>query len=55
MGGIGENDIKRRHVQVPLVIQWLRIHPPTQETRFDPCSGKIAHAAEQQRPVLRNP
>ena len=32
MGGMGRGDIKRRHVQVPLVIQWLRIHLPMQET-----------------------
>ena len=30
-----------------LVAQWSRIHLPMQETRFDPWSGKIPHAAEQ--------
>ena len=33
LGGTGRGDIKRWHVQVPLVIQWLRIHLPMQETR----------------------
>ena len=30
-----------------LVIQWLRIYLPMQETGFDPWSGKIPHALEQ--------
>ena len=33
--------------EAALVIQWLRIHLPMQAHGFDPCSGKIPHAAEQ--------
>ena len=30
-----------------LVVQWLRVHLPMQETWFNPWSGKIPHAVEQ--------
>ena len=33
-----------------LVVHWLRISLPMQGTGFEPCSGKIPHAAEQLSP-----
>ena len=38
-----------------LVVQWLRIHLPMQETSFNPWSRKIPHAMEQLSPHALGP
>ena len=35
---------KSKRIRASLVVPWIRIHQPVQETRFDPWSRKIPHA-----------
>ena len=57
-GGMESGDIKRRQVHVPLVIQWLRIHLPMQETRVRSLlqEDRTCHRATKARaPQLLSP
>ena len=39
-----------KRTRASLVVPWIRIHQPVQETRFDPWSRKIPHGSEKLSP-----
>ena len=50
LGKRGENDFFKCQHRAPLVAQWYRVCLLTKRHRFDPWSGNIPHALEQQSP-----
>ena len=52
---ISSLQLKKKKTQTSLVVQWLRIHLPTQSTWVHPCSRKIPHAMGQLSPWATTP